>query len=265
MLCAAWYVRTPCRSLRMQLPAAADALDVPVFRETGVRQINFSWGVLRLPACSTVRYQTSSKLVSLHPCRWVSLVQPLPHCQATASVAHLIPLTRHERSGRDNFGNAGRHFEPIEKMEISINRNTIYGILACVALLSLLGLGMLGKPYTPLTAAGETASDLERLAVFKRTTLLCRTESCVRTMMPGGAPLIRLPTGAAQILAQRVARDTVMVKPLCCLRALLCSRLPRMLPAGRPGRWTRNGGCFASDCQRSFEMKFLSGTTWLLF
>jgi hypothetical protein len=73
--------------------AAADALDVPVFRETGVRQINFSLG--RSQAAS-VFYGTlpDSSKVGFSPSLSVGFPSSTSaHCQATASVAHLIPLT----------------------------------------------------------------------------------------------------------------------------------------------------------------------------
>ena len=40
-------------------------------------------------------------------------------------------------------------------MEVTIDHKIIYGILALTILLSLLGLGMLGRTVTPVSVAGE--------------------------------------------------------------------------------------------------------------
>ena len=88
------YVRTHLQvASDAACQAAADALDVPVFRETGVRQIN----------ASLARYQASSVFYSTLPDASKVGFSPslsigfrsstVVHCQATASVAHLIPLT----------------------------------------------------------------------------------------------------------------------------------------------------------------------------
>jgi len=97
-------------------------------------------------------------------------------------------------------------------MEISINRNTIYGIFAFVALLSLLGLGMLGKPYSPVTTAGETRlltwNDWQ---LFKAEQRYSAEREVLRADDDALAALLNQAPDpvAAQILAQRVARDTV--------------------------------------------------------
>lgn len=40
-------------------------------------------------------------------------------------------------------------------MEITLDRSTLFGFLTFLALLSLLGLAALGKPYTPVTTTGQ--------------------------------------------------------------------------------------------------------------
>jgi hypothetical protein len=97
-------------------------------------------------------------------------------------------------------------------MEISINRNTIYGFFAFVALLSMVGLGMLGKPYSPVTPAGETRlltwSDWQLFKAEQRYTAereVLRADDDALAALLNQAP----DPVAAQILAQRVARDTV--------------------------------------------------------
>ena len=146
-------------------------------------------------------------------------------------------------------------------MEISINRNTIYGILAFVALLSLLGMGMLGKPYTPVTPAGETRlltwNDWQLIKAEQRYTAereVLRTDDDALAALLNQAP----DPVAAQILAQRVARDTVDGEEALQGRPGCRQLDSRCIGPG-------HGGYFASDCQRSFEMKFLSDTMWLLF
>ena len=121
-------------------------------------------------------------------------------------------------------------------MEISINRNTIYGILAFVALLSLLGMGMLGKPYTPVTAAGETRlltwNDWQ---LFKAEQRYSAEREVLRADDDGLAALLNQAPDpvAAQILAQRVARDTVDGEA-----ALLSARAALQQAAQDVASWT---------------------------
>ena len=121
-------------------------------------------------------------------------------------------------------------------MEISINRNTIYGILAFVALLSLLGLGMLGKPYSPVTAAGETRlltwNDWQLFKAEQRYTAereVLRADDAALAALLNQAP----DPVAAQILAQRVARDTVDGEA-----ALLSARVALQQAAQDVASWT---------------------------
>jgi hypothetical protein len=121
-------------------------------------------------------------------------------------------------------------------MEISINRNTIYGILAFVALLSLLGLGMLGKPYTPVTPAGETRlltwNDWQ---LFKAEQRYSAEREVLRADDDALAALLNQAPDpvAAQILAQRVARDTVDGEA-----ALLSARTAMQQAAQDVASWT---------------------------
>ena len=121
-------------------------------------------------------------------------------------------------------------------MEISINRNTIYGILVFVALLSLLGLGMLGKPYTPVTADGETRlltwTDWQ---LFKAEQRYSAEREVLRADDDALAALLNQTPDpvAAQILAQRVARDTVDGEA-----ALLSARTTLQQAAQDVASWT---------------------------
>ena len=121
-------------------------------------------------------------------------------------------------------------------MEISINRNTIYGIFACVTLLSLLGLGMLGKPYTPVSAAGDTRlltwNDWQLFKAEQRYTAereVLRADDDALAALLNQAP----DPVAAQILAQRVARDTVDGEA-----ALLSARAALQQAAQDVASWT---------------------------
>ena len=121
-------------------------------------------------------------------------------------------------------------------MEISINRNTIYGIFAFVALLSLLGLGMLGKPYTPVSAAGDTRlltwNDWQ---LFKAEQRYTAEREVLRADDDALAALLNQTPDpvAAQILAQRVARDTVDGEA-----ALLSARVALQQAAQDVASWT---------------------------
>ena len=88
------YVRTHLQvASDAACQAAADALDVPVFRETGVRQINFS---LARSQAASVFYGTlpDASKVGFSPSLAIGFPSStVVHCQATASVAHIIPLT----------------------------------------------------------------------------------------------------------------------------------------------------------------------------
>ena len=88
------YVRTHLQvAADAACQAAADSLDVPAFRETGVRQINTSLG--RSQAAS-VFYGTlpDSSKVGFSPSLSVGFPSSTSaHCQASASIAHEIPLT----------------------------------------------------------------------------------------------------------------------------------------------------------------------------
>ena len=88
------YVRTHLQvASDAACQAAADALDVPVFRETGVRQINAS---LARYQASSVFYGTlpDASKVGFTPSLSIGFQSStVVRCQATASVVHLIPLT----------------------------------------------------------------------------------------------------------------------------------------------------------------------------
>jgi len=88
------YVRTHLQvASDAACQAAADALDVPVFRETGVRQINPS---LARYQASSVFYGTllDASKVDFTPSLSIGfLSSTIVRCRATASVVHLIPLT----------------------------------------------------------------------------------------------------------------------------------------------------------------------------
>jgi hypothetical protein len=88
------YVRTHLQvASDAACQAAADALDVPVFRETGVRQINAS---LARYQASSVFYGTlpDASKVGFTPSLSIGFrSSTVVHCLATARVAHLIPLT----------------------------------------------------------------------------------------------------------------------------------------------------------------------------
>jgi hypothetical protein len=88
------YVRTHLQvASDAACQAAADALDVPVFRETGVRQINAS---LARSQASSVFYATlpDASKVGFSPSLAIGFQSStVVHCLAAASIAHLIPLT----------------------------------------------------------------------------------------------------------------------------------------------------------------------------
>jgi hypothetical protein len=88
------YVRTHLQvATDAACQAAADALDVPSFQETGIRQIKPS---LARYQASTVFYGTlpDASKVGFTPSLSMGFPGPTTvHCLATASVAHLIPLT----------------------------------------------------------------------------------------------------------------------------------------------------------------------------
>ena len=121
-------------------------------------------------------------------------------------------------------------------MEISINRNTIYGILVFVALLSLLGLGALGKPYTPVTATGDTRLltwddwqlvKAEQRYTSEREALRTDADSLAALMNQAPDPV------AAQILVQRIARHTTAGEA-----ALLSARSALQQAAQDVASWT---------------------------
>ena len=88
------YVRTHLQvASDAACQAAADALDVPVFRDTGVRQINHS---LARSQASSMFYGTlpDASKVGFTPSLSIGfLSSTIVRCRATASVVHLIPLT----------------------------------------------------------------------------------------------------------------------------------------------------------------------------
>jgi hypothetical protein len=121
-------------------------------------------------------------------------------------------------------------------MEITINRTTLSGILVFVAILSLLGLGALGKPYTPVTAAGDanllTWDDWQLFKVEQRYTAereVLRVDADAL-----GSLLNQNPDPvAAQILAQRIARHTAEGES-----ALLSARSALLQTAQDVASWT---------------------------
>jgi hypothetical protein len=97
-------------------------------------------------------------------------------------------------------------------MEITIGRNTVYIVLVCLVLLSLLGLGALGKLYTPVSVAGDT-----RLLTWDDWQLLKaeRQYDAEREVLRSGADALAALLDqnpdpvAAQMLAQRITQHTV--------------------------------------------------------
>ena len=121
-------------------------------------------------------------------------------------------------------------------MEITVNRNTIYGILVFVVILSLLGLGALGKPYTPVTADGDanllTWDDwqlfkAEQRYTAEREVLRVDAEDLGSLLNQNPDPV------AAQILAQRIARHTAEGEA-----ALLSARSALQQTAQDVASWT---------------------------
>ena len=97
-------------------------------------------------------------------------------------------------------------------MEITINRNTVYGILAVVTVLAVLSLGALGKPVTPpASAAGETRlltwNDWQ---LFKAERRYEAEQEILRLDADALATLLNKAPDpvAAQMFAQRIARHT---------------------------------------------------------
>jgi len=96
-------------------------------------------------------------------------------------------------------------------MEITISRSTVYGSLVCLALLSMLGLGALGKLYTPVTSTGDA-----RLLIWDDWQLIkaerqydaergiLRTDADALAALLDQAP----DPVAAQLLAQRITQHT---------------------------------------------------------
>ena len=121
-------------------------------------------------------------------------------------------------------------------MEITINRNTIYGILCFVALLSLLGLGALGKPYTPITATGDTRLlTWDDWQLFKAKQQYISEREVLRADADALASLMnQVPDPvAAQILSQRITRHTVGGQA-----ALLSARSAMQQAAQDVASWT---------------------------
>jgi len=96
-------------------------------------------------------------------------------------------------------------------MEITIGRSTVYGSLVCLALLSLVGLGALGKLYTPVNAMGDvrllTWDDwqllkAERQYGAEREVLGSDAEALATLLDQNPDPV------AAQMLAQRITQHT---------------------------------------------------------
>jgi hypothetical protein len=96
-------------------------------------------------------------------------------------------------------------------MEISINRNTLYGILVFMSLLSLLGLGALGRPYTPVSRAGDarllTWDDWQLLKAERQYTA---ERDVLRSDVDALAALLNQAPDpvSAQMLAQRITQHT---------------------------------------------------------
>jgi hypothetical protein len=94
-------------------------------------------------------------------------------------------------------------------MEISINRNALYGILVFISLLSLLGMGALGRPYTHVNSAGDarllTWDDWQLLKAERQYTT---ERDVLRSDVDALAALLNQAPDpvAAQILAQRITQ-----------------------------------------------------------
>ncbi len=96
-------------------------------------------------------------------------------------------------------------------MEITIDRSTVYVLLVLGSLLSLLGLGVLGRPYTPVTASGDarllTWDDwqlfkAEREYAAERNLLRAEDDALASLLNQAPDPV------AAQILEERITRNT---------------------------------------------------------
>ena len=121
-------------------------------------------------------------------------------------------------------------------MEITINRTTLSGILVFVAILSLFGLGALGKPYTPVTAAGDASLlTWDDWQLFKAEQLYTAEREVLRVDADAlGSLLNQNPDPvAAQILAQRIARHTAEGEA-----ALLSARSTLQQTAQDVASWT---------------------------
>lgn len=96
-------------------------------------------------------------------------------------------------------------------MEITLDRRTLFGFLTFLALISLLGVAALGKPYTPVNANGQghilTWDDwqffkVERQYTSEREILRSDTDTLAMLLDQSPDPV------AAQLLASRIAQHT---------------------------------------------------------
>jgi hypothetical protein len=135
-------------------------------------------------------------------------------------------------------------------MEITIDRNTVYGILVFLALLSFLGLGTLGKPYTPVTTTGETrlltwddwqVLKAERQYTSERTVLRSDADALASLLNQAPDPV------AAQLLEERISRHTSNGQA-----ALLTARTALLQAAKDAASWT-SGGLDRDTAVASFQ------------
>ena len=124
-------------------------------------------------------------------------------------------------------------------MEITVDRNTVYGILVFLALLSFLGLGTLGKPYTPVTTAGDTrllpwddwqVLKAERQYTSERTVLRSDADALASLLNQAPDPVV------AQLLEERISRHTSNGQA-----ALLTAGTALLQAAKDAASWTSGG------------------------
>ena len=96
------YVRTHLQvAADAACQAAADALDVPAFRDSGVRRIDHTLARRQAAGAFYGTLPDASK-VGFEPALSIAFPGPTTvHCRASASIGHLIPLTPPMTAGVD--------------------------------------------------------------------------------------------------------------------------------------------------------------------
>jgi len=121
-------------------------------------------------------------------------------------------------------------------MEITLDRSTLFGFLTFLALLSLLGLAALGKPFTPVTNTGEgrilTWGDWQFFKAERQYTSereILRSDADALAMLLDQTP----DPVAAQLLLSRIAQHTANGEA-----ALSSARSALQLAAQDVASWT---------------------------